>query len=53
MQDFMIQRQLNNCLLLSINKEKTDNVKLINVVNEFYFGNEECTCAFRYFCIKD
>ena len=37
----MSQERLNHCVLLSIHKEKTDEINLTNVANVFCEANEE------------
>ena len=39
----MSQERLNHCMLLSIHKEKTDEINLKNVANVFCEANEEKT----------
>lgn len=49
----MTQGRLNHCMLLSIHKEKTENVNLVAVANEFCSGNEERVRTFGRFCEND
>ena len=49
----MSQDRLNNCLLLSIHKGKTDKIKLRNVTNVFCEVNEDGRPIFGIFCNRD
>ena len=49
----MSQERLNHCMLLSIHKEKTDEINLKNVGNVFCEGNEERRRTFGMFCDED
>ena len=44
----MSQERLNHCMLLSIHKEKTDEINLTNVANVFCKANEERRHNLRY-----
>ena len=49
----MSQERLNHCMLLSINKEKTDEINLKNIANVFCEVNEERRHTFGMFCDED
>ena len=49
----MSQERLNHCMLLSIYKEKTDEINLKNVANVFSEANEERRHTFSIFCDTD
>ena len=49
----MSQERLNHCMLLSIHKEKTDEINLKNVANVFWEANEERRRTFGTFCDTD
>ena len=49
----MSLERLNHCMLLSINKEKTDEINLKNVANVFCEANEERRHTFGKFCDED
>ena len=46
----MSQERLNHCMLLSVHKEKTDEINLNNVANVFCEANEERRRTFGIFC---
>ena len=48
----MSQERLNHCMLLSIHKEKTDEINLKSVVNVFCEATEERR-TFGIFCDED
>ena len=49
----MSRERLNHCMLLSIHKEKTDEINLKNVGNVFCEANEERRRTFGMFCDED
>ena len=49
----MSQERLNECMLLSIQKEKTDKIALKNVADVFCEGNEKRRRTFGIFCETD
>ena len=49
----MSQERLNHCMLLSIHKEKTDEINLKNVTNVFCEANEKRRRTFGIFCDED
>ena len=49
----MSQERLNHCMLLSIHKEKTDEINLKNVATVFCEANEERRRTFGIFCDDD
>ena len=46
----MPQERLNYCMLLSMHKEKTDEINLKNVANVFCEANEDKRRTFGIFC---
>ena len=46
----MSQERLNHCMLISIHKEKTDEINLKNIANVFCEANEERRHIFGIFC---
>ena len=49
----MSQERLNHCMLLSIHKEKTDEINLKNVANVFCEANQVRRHTFGVFCDED
>lgn len=49
----MTQQRLNHCMLLTVHKERTDNVNLIDVANEFCSSNDERFSTFGHFSERD
>ena len=49
----MSQNRLNNMMVLHVHKEKTDVLKLLNVVNEFVFGSQQRLKQFGKFADID
>ena len=49
----MTQKRLNHCMILSVHKERTDNLDLVVVVNDFCSGKEELWNTFGNFQQKD
>ena len=49
----MSQERLNHCMLLSIHKDKTDEINLKNVANVFCEANEERRRISGIFCDTD
>ena len=47
---YMSQERLNNCMLLPIHKEKTDEINLKKCRNVFCEANEERRRTFDMFC---
>ena len=48
----MSQEILNHCMLLSIHKEKTNEINLSNAANVFCEANEKRRRTFVYFMLK-
>ena len=40
LRSFMTKERLSSCLILAAYKERVDELKLVEVVNQFCFGNE-------------
>ena len=49
----MSQERLNHCMLLSVHKEKTDEINLKNVANVFRGAKEDRRHAFGLFYDRD
>ena len=49
----MSQERLNHCMLLSVHKEKTDEINLKNVANVFRGAKEDRRHAFALFYDRD
>ena len=49
----MTQKSLNNCMISSIYKQRTDNLDIVVVVNDFCSGKEERWSTFGNFQEKD
>ena len=49
----MTQKRLNNCMLLHVHKEKVDNLKIIDIANEFGCANESRLSTFGKFSEHD
>ena len=49
----MIQKRLNCCMILSVHKERADNLDLLVVENDFCSGKEEHWNTFGNFQQKD
>ena len=49
----MIQKRLNCCMILSVHKERADNIDLLVVENDFCSGKEEQWNTFGNFQQKD
>ena len=49
----MTEKRLNHCMILSFHKERTDNLDLIVVANDFYSKKEKRWNTFGNFQQKD